>query len=89
MSAIETSPTALGLLPGPITIGPSGEKEQPRRSLQIEAIGDAWKGVKPRIRIGGQWLERAGFKPGTRVSVTCRETGFIELRAFSSTGGQI
>jgi hypothetical protein len=54
------------------------------RSLQIEEIGDRWKGFRPRIRIMGQWLERAGFKPGTRVSVICRNAGFIELRAFGS-----
>jgi hypothetical protein len=54
------------------------------RSLQIEEIGDRWKGFKPRIRIMGQWLERAGFKPGGRVSVVCREMGMIELRAFGS-----
>jgi hypothetical protein len=55
------------------------------RSLQIEAVGDSWKKqIKPKIRITGKWLERAGFKPGTRVSLICRELGFIELRAFGS-----
>ena len=54
------------------------------RSLQIEEIGDRWKGFKPRIRMMGKWLERAGFKPGTRVLLTCRGLGFIELRAFGS-----
>jgi hypothetical protein len=63
---------------------PKPSKKCSARSLQIEEIGDRWTGFKPRIRIMGQWLERAGFKPGTRVSVVCRSLGFIELRAFSS-----
>src|SRR6266536_5988989 len=44
----------------------------PVRTLKIEADGDAWKGVlKPKIRLMGRWLERAGFRPGSRVRVTC------------------
>lgn len=29
----------------------------------------------------GRWLERAGFKPGTRVCITCLAPGVIELRS--------
>lgn len=67
-------------------VGVAEESVQRRiRSLQIEAVGDSWKKqIKPKIRITGKWLERAGFKPGTRVSLICRELGFIELRAFGS-----
>ena len=51
------------------------------RTLKIEEDGDHWKGrVKPKIRLQGNWLERAGFKPGHRVSVTCVSPGIIELR---------
>ena len=54
----------------------------PVRTLKIEADGDAWKGVlKAKIRLMGRWLERAGFKAGTRVSVTCLAPGIIELRS--------
>src|ERR1043166_661756 len=36
----------------------------PVRTLQIEADGDLWKGgMKPKIRLIGRWLERAGFRP--------------------------
>jgi hypothetical protein len=50
--------------------------------LQIEAGGDVWKrSIKPKIRLMGRWLERAGFKPGNRVQVTCIAPGIIELRA--------
>lgn len=51
------------------------------RSLKIETDGDRWKGVvKPKIRLTGRWLERAGFKPEARVSVRCIAPGVIELR---------
>jgi hypothetical protein len=52
------------------------------RRLKIEADGDFWKGLtKPRIRLMGHWLERAGFKPGDHVHVTCVAPGVIELRS--------
>jgi hypothetical protein len=51
------------------------------RRLKIESDGDAWKGlVKPKIRLTGRWLERAGFKPGEQVQVICVAPGRIELR---------
>lgn len=52
------------------------------RTLKIEEDGDFSLGlIKPKIRLRGGWLERAGFKPGSRVSVTCLAHGVIELRA--------
>jgi hypothetical protein len=52
------------------------------RTLKIEAAGDFWKGsIKPKIRIMGYWLERSGFRPGSRVCVTCVSPGVIELRS--------
>lgn len=52
------------------------------RSLKIEESGDAWKGlIKPKIRLMGRWLEKAGFKPGTRVQVVFVSPGVIELRS--------
>lgn len=51
------------------------------RSLAVEAIGDFSRGkIIPRIRIAGQWLERAGFKPGHRVQVFIEQTGSLSLR---------
>jgi hypothetical protein len=51
------------------------------RTLKIEEHGDHFRGrIKPKIRLMGHWLERAGFQPGTRVSVTCLDSGVIELR---------
>lgn len=51
------------------------------RSLAIEAVGDGWRGkITPRIRIGGQWLERAGFPPGGRVEVRLEQPGTLTLR---------
>lgn len=52
-----------------------------QRTLKVEAEGDTWKGgIKPKIRLKGNWLERAGFKPGNRVSVICIAAGVLELR---------
>jgi hypothetical protein len=51
------------------------------RNLQIEATGDFALGkVKPKIRLTGHWLERAGFKPGYRVAVQISEPGILTLR---------
>src|SRR5271165_93830 len=51
------------------------------RKLKIEADGDPWKGlIKPKIRLTGRWLERAGFISGSHVHVTCVAPGVIELR---------
>jgi len=63
------------------------ESPQPRKSdppvrlLKIEVDGDRWKGIKPKIRLMGRWLERAGFRPDTRVQVRCMAHGVIELRS--------
>ena len=57
------------------------------RTLKIEADGDFWRGaVKPKIRLMGRWLERAGFSPGGRVRVTCVAPGIIELRFPDAAG---
>lgn len=51
------------------------------RTLKIEEHGDFWRSrAKPKIRLVGRWLERAGFSPGNRVHVTCVAPGLIELR---------
>lgn len=62
----------------------------PSRTLKIEADGDFCRGlIKPKIRLMGRWLERAGFSPGLRVHVTCVAPGVIELRApTASTGSE-
>ena len=61
------------------------QRTEPRtlvRMLKIEEDGDSWKGlIRPKIRLMGRWLERAGFKPGNRVRVTCVAPGVIELRS--------
>lgn len=58
------------------------------RKLKIESTGDFFKGqVKPKIRISGTWLERAGFKPGGRVSLKCVAPGIIELHAVETSMG--
>ena len=52
------------------------------RTLKIEEEGDfAANRIKPKIRLMGRWLEKAGFRPGGRVHVVCVGPGIIELRA--------
>ena len=62
---------------------PKQRKADPSvRTLKIEEDGDFFRRrIKPKIRLTGRWLERAGFKPGTRVSITCLAPGVIELRS--------
>ena len=65
---------------------PQPEPDPAVRTLKIEADGDWWKGlVKPKIRLMGHWLERAGFRPGERVHVTCVAPGWIELRSTDAS----
>ena len=62
------------------------ESPPPVRKLKIEGDGDFWKGLmKPKIRLMGNWLARAGFLPGNRVHVTCVAPGVIELRSLEVT----
>jgi hypothetical protein len=56
------------------------------RTLKIEAVGDfATRNVKPRIRLGGGWLARAGFKPGHRVAIHHAQPGQLTLRFGENT----
>ena len=58
------------------------EPDPPVRTLKVEADGEFWKGLtKPKIRLMGRWLERAGFIPGSHVQVTCVAPGILELRS--------
>ena len=51
-----------------------------KRRLKIEAVGDFAAGkIKPKIRLSGRWLERAGFKPGHRVEVHSFKAGELTL----------
>lgn len=51
------------------------------RTLKIEAIGDfAYRKIKPRIRLSGHWLEKAGFKPGHRAMIHESRPGELTLQ---------
>lgn len=67
----------------PMTIPSVGEpKTASVRRLKIETVGDFWRGlIKPKIRLTGNWLEQAGFPPGSHVQVICMAPGVIELRS--------
>lgn len=63
-------------------LNPSAPTEQPMRRIKVEAQGDrSWKRIKPKIRLMGKWLERAGFAPGTHVEIRPLSTGRMELRS--------
>ena len=60
----------------------SATKIPDHRTLKVEEDGDFFqKKIKPKIRLKGYWLERAGFKPGNQVNVKCVAPGILELRA--------
>jgi hypothetical protein len=53
------------------------------RTLKIEEHGDPYKGkIKPKIRLCGHWLERAGFRPGNHVNVRLLADGVIVLHSY-------
>lgn len=67
----------------------AGSPDRRFRSLKVEAIGDvARRKVIPRIRIAGQWLEQAGFKPCHRVQILIEQSGSLTLR-FSEQGQEV
>ena len=52
-----------------------------KRTLKIEAVGDFAAGkIKPKIRLKGRWLERAGFKPGHQVEIHSLKAGELTLQ---------
>jgi hypothetical protein len=56
------------------------------RSIKIEAVGAiAYRRVKPRIRLSGQWLEQAGFKPRRRVEIASQKLGELSLQFREET----
>ena len=62
------------------TDGGLRESQIESRTLKIEAVGDFfYHRIQPRIRLCGQWLERAGFKPGHRVEIHQLKTGQMVL----------
>lgn len=51
------------------------------RTLKIEAVGDFAAGkTRPKIRLTGLWLERAGFVAGHNVEVRLSSFGEIILQ---------
>lgn len=56
------------------------------RTIKVEEDGHQLKRkLKPKIRLRGYWLARAGFRPGSHVSVKLIAQGLIELRSHEST----
>jgi len=62
----------------------------PVRTLKVEQDGTRFSPpIKPKIRIMGKWLERAGFKPGSRVQITCLAPGLIEMRSAAELADEL
>ena len=52
-----------------------------KRILKIEAVGDFAAGkIKPKIRLSGNWLEKAGFKPGHQAAIHVSRPGELTLQ---------
>lgn len=82
------APAAMALNEAPLPYG-QGQfySPSPDRRLKIEAVGDFSAGrVKPKIRLTGQWLERAGFSPGEHVRISLVAPGVMQLRAAATVG---
>jgi len=60
--------------------------ETTTRRLKIEEHGDSWNGLlKPKIRLVGRWLEKAGFKPGSHVHIVSIAPGVLQLQAADAS----
>ena len=71
-------------MPEVVTVNSQPISHPPERTLKVEEHGDRYRGrIRPKIRLLGLWLERAGFAPGTRVQVRSRGDGVLELRSTS------
>ena len=70
-----------GLRPGGEFSNKNGETSFPSIKSRCRILAFGTPSIKPKIRITGQWLERAGFNPGSHVQVTCLAPGVIELRS--------
>jgi len=58
-----------------------------RRNPKIENLTDPYSrrgrgAVRAGLRLKGQWLARAGFRPGERVAVILIEPGLMHLRVI-------
>ena len=57
------------------------------RKLKIEATGDFFaRKVKPRIRLTGYWLTKAGFPPGEFVEIVEHAPGLLTLSVVKPAG---
>ena len=71
----------------------NGDERAPQSTLKTRMLkiedGDPLVGkrISSKIRLKGQWLEQAGFRPGGRVSVKFIGPGAIELRSDQASSG--
>lgn len=69
------------LLFPPLETSQKAREPPSQRTLKIEATGDFWyRKIKPKIRLCGQWLERAGFRPGNHVRIISTKRGELTLQ---------
>ena len=51
------------------------------RKLKVEEVGDFWrKNTKPRIRLSGKWMMKAGILPNNYVKVSNPQPGMLVLQ---------
>lgn len=92
-TAIEIAPTAKEPIKSETTESGASKDtcQRTQRTLKIEESGDRWKRqTRPKIRLEGRWLQKAGFPAGNRVTVSLISEGIIELRCgFAGTAPEI
>lgn len=56
-------------------------QESNNRILKVEEVGDFWrKNTKPRIRLKGKWMIKAGILPNNYVQVSNPQPGVLILQ---------
>lgn len=51
------------------------------RILKVEEVGDFWRKItKPRIRLKGKWMLKAGILPNNYVQISNHQPGVLILQ---------
>jgi hypothetical protein len=81
---MQTEPVQVSLNTSAVSLLIQGRNDPHNpRIIKVEESGDLfYSGIKPKIRLCGLWLQRAGFVPGNFVSITNPLPGILTLQAL-------